>query len=336
MKAFLVSWLMLMAINGNGAPPDCKVIMEKAQGYFNEGNYHACILEANKVSCRNERERAKVLLIQCYLELRKPSDSILLEVKKLLRINPEFDGDVSIAFGNRLQKFKRYPRFIGSAQSLISFAWPRKLLSEPIFVDQEKISEYEFAPQVSFALSLEYAVLPRLSLASDYVLSRYRYSRKVEFENSAALLYHENLNYHSFPIYFKFYISPRILKERVRGFHIEFGYVPSYLSKATGNIQSEQSSEDFIDRSTARAHITHGVSAGAGLRVAEFFSKRFVLQAKARLTYGLNSVNSVVNRYDNASLTQGYYYSDDSMRIMSLEFFGSLNYKISYNLHQYK
>lgn len=336
MKAFLVTGLMLLAIDGVGASPDCRSFLEKAQGFFNEGNYHACIIEVNKITCKNERERAKILLIQCYLELRKPSDSILLEVRKLLRINPEFDGDVSIAFNNRLQKFKRYPRFVGSAQSLISFAWPQNLSSEPIFVDQEKLSEYKFAPQVSFAVSVEYAIRPRFSLACDYVLSRYRYSRKVEFKDGPALQYHENLNYHSFPVYLKFYISPRILKERVTGFHIELGYVPSYFSKATGSIQSEVSSEDFIDRSNARAHITHGVSAGAGLRIAEFFSKRFFLQVKARLTYGLTSVNLVVNRYDNASLTQGYYYSDDSMRIMSLELFGSLNYKISYNLRQYR
>jgi hypothetical protein len=322
---------------------DCHALMKEADKLFQEGIYDKCIndLEGVLKTCeltRTEREHVMELLAKAYIETGD-SGKADATVNQMLIKFPHYElkeADNSEEYNRLVKKYTVHPQLsigIRNTAKWINFK------STKVFSVLDGL-DYS-APYVHQGFGFMYYGWGEIqfdkdiSLNGDLIFVWTNYDRKINKAPGFNLEFWENDKYTQIPVYVKkyFHIGENVLP------YITAGMGWLWMTQALGNSTISYTKDDLItgknaDYSAAVYNVnmlgmrnvnTFEWLAGAGIG---YKIKNLRLFLDARYYGGLNSFTNPSKRSANSSLTNDFYYVDNSVKLNQFEIGASVSYTL--------
>jgi hypothetical protein len=344
MKHFftLFSFLIFCFSLSTKAQTSCEQSVKQGEESYNNGDYENSIqtLEKSIKECSlspKMKENAFELLAKSYLE----EDNIPLAeatVVKLLKNNPNYElkeTDNHEDFNILVNKFEVHPLFsIGI----------RNTGMEPTFKTTKTYTVLENvnynAPYKTtktlllYSVWVEYEFKKSISLNADVINYNISYDRSFLRGTDWGMAYKENLSFVEVPVYLKkyFMLGKNVMPYAALG----MGYLRVLQSTANAEIiytnedtfngtQNTISKDNDIDVLSMRNRNSLEWLVGAGVG---FKFRNLGIYIDGRYSAGVNSLTNSANRFNNKTLTNDYFYVDNSVKLNKYE----LGISISYTL----
>ncbi len=344
MKRFFILFLFFIFgfVNTTMAQNNCEQNIKQAEDLYNSGDYENCIqiIEKSIKECnfsKKKREDALELLAKSYLE----QDNLVqadATVQRLLENNPHYElkeTDIHEDFDILVKKFDTHPLFsIGICNAGMQ---PKFKSSKTYFILENVDYNVPYTTSKSILLYYvwaEYEFKENLALSVDVINFNIRYDREFSKNDGWTMSHHENLSFVEVPLYVKkyFQVNKNILPYATIG----MGYLRMLKADATSHIaywnedvftggKTAYSSIENIDVLEMRNKNNYEWLAGIGIG---FKLKNLGIFIDAKYCGGLNSLTNAENRFSNKTLTNDYFYIDNSVKLNKYE----LGISISYTL----
>lgn len=324
------------------AQNSCEQNIKQAEEFYMNGDYENCIhiLEKSIKECdfsKKKKEDALELLAKSHLE----QDNLFqaeTSVRKLLENNPHYElkeTDVHEDFDILVRKFDVLPLFsigIGNAGLQPEFKISK---TYSILGNTDYNTPYSTKKTILLYYAwAEYEFRKNISANLDIINFSLQYDRNFSKNSDWTMTYNEKMSFIEIPFYVKryFLLGKTIIPYATLG----AGYLRireakahaaiSYTNEAvfTGEKTSFSSVENF-DVLNMRNQNSFEWLAGGGIG---FKLKNLGIFMDARFYGGINSLTNSSKRFENNSLTNDYFYIDNSIKLNKYQIGISISYTL--------
>ena len=329
---------------------NCATFFQKANEYYNNGDYNACIELLNRADkdCKlNKKEKEDVLVLGIRANIEKDNtDEVNSLFIKMLKNNPNYklvEGAYQDDYANWYKKYTVRPKFtIGSI--MIGFNAPQFniLKVNSIFDSVNYSAPYKGKIGKQNAFYFEYEFMNSLSFSLGLQRNTFSYSRELSGVKGFSIKYNETMVTGNTLFYFRKYFP--IARFRL---YCLAGIDRSGVNSATGNVTLTYTLKDKvaggtdeyhidknnIDVKNQRTTITNNILLGAGVR---YKANHFIFETDLLIRKGLDDIMSSKNQFSNKELTYTYYYLDNSVKMNCIFINASVGYILKYSVKKKK
>ncbi|MEI6488547.1 MAG: hypothetical protein WCP52_06275 [Bacteroidota bacterium] len=314
-----------------------------ANQYFNDGEYVKCISLLEKYSKEkgsfNKVEYSKIceLLAKSYIEADE-IDKADEQIQRLYQTNILYEvinkENTPEDFYRELKKFTVHPLITIGVRDVLVFPKLKSTKTYSVLDNVDYSASYDHVKYFNnYHAFVEYQPKDRQAFRLEFSYWSLDYSRTLSKPNWN-LNYNEKLSFAEFPLYGRVYLAD---KKFILFMDLGFGYSRLFKANASVSLNSIQEniytgeqtqkilSEFDIDMRLMRnLNLLEGIyGVGFGGRLGNWRLSFDLRQYK-----GFTSVSNSKKRFDNPTLTNDFYYIDNSFRLNRFEMGLAISYTI--------
>jgi len=330
------------------AQNNCDQNVKQAEEFFNNGDYENAvqILEKSIKECNFSKKKEEIaleILAKCYLE----QDNIAradATVKNMLEKNPHYElkgSETHEDFVLLVKKFVSHPLFsIGIRNAALQ---PKFKVTKTYSILENVDYTVPYETAKTFLLYYawaEYEFTKNISVNVEFINFSLNYNRSFSRENDWDMIFQENLSFIEIPLYLKKHFQAG--KNIVPYASLGFGYLRMIEANATSYItytnedifngkKTDYSATGKIDMLNMRNKNTFEWIAGCGIG---YKFKNLGIFLDAKYSKGFNSLTNSANRFNNTTLTNDYFYIDNSIQLNKVELGISISYTLKNSIRK--
>jgi hypothetical protein len=332
-------WIIVMlSLLGTSlvAQPDQK-LMDAERQYFS-GNYEKSLESLNQIVLMKKEQfiQKEILVIENFIALHFPEDTIRNELISIYRIDPNFDPkslniDISDPLEQRLNTIVVYPLLIFSIEGSLMYNLPL-VHKEPDVCEECVINDHYRYNSFTTGIGFRAVYMMNRTLGTEigFGINSAGYQRNIQsasYQNSYSVRYSENLRFLNFPIRIVSFNSGWTYKAGINYRYLiksDAGATYKYTTPYLESLQKEYSINNSLK---SRNRNLFFFSIEINKTLIDLKNQNWYMSTGCEIQMGLNSLTNKNKMFSDFTFVSDTYYTDDRVHLCFINFRVTLNYK---------